>query len=125
MKNHFLFSIIPGSVLIASGTSLTGQIKTDLDVQEQTLGGSTKTYSLVVGQSLSTSLKNFGLKITYTAHSQSMTNYRQNGVRLRLIKSGQVIAERVDQYTQVISENNGLPDNGIHSADGLSRMPNF
>jgi len=81
----------------------------DLDKTNIHIESTTETYTFIAGNSINSANSNIDIKVIYKAHSQSITNFAQNGVRIKIFKSQELLAEGVDQYNSESSLGTPIP----------------
>ena len=99
IKKSFFVTLVLLSVLILTNEVSARVIYGTDFVLENKIENTTVKYSFTAGVGATPDLISANtIKVHYIAHSQSYTNYKKNGVKITLIKDGEVVREVVDEY---------------------------
>ncbi|KJR41610.1 hypothetical protein MCHI_002493 [Candidatus Magnetoovum chiemensis] len=84
------------------------RVTVDLETNDY-IENTTKTYTISIGESINATITNVALEVSYTAHSQSQSNYHKNGVEIKIFKEGQLLDTALDEYDSQSSYGTPIP----------------
>ena len=93
----------------------TNQSSLDYEISEH-IENETKTYQLTTGISVPWDSTNCGMIIQYKAHSQSLSNFKNNAVQIDIFKNNELLDKSFDLYPSESSYGTPIPGY-IHRVD--------